>query len=301
MAEITIRRSGELVRGVFRILLQHPDGLRSKEILQALESAVPPTAFESTFYPKWPDTRRYENIVRFATVASVKAGWLVKDKGSWSLTDEGRAAYKAFSDPEAFQREATRLYKVWETDQPDETSEEVQEVLEEPARMAVTLEEAEERAWAEIEDHLGSMSPYDFQEVVAGLLQGMGYFIDWISPPGPDKGIDIVAHEDPLGVRGPRIKVQVKRWGQRVPVDGIRGFMAVLGDSDVGVFVCAGGFTREAESEARRQERRRIMLLDSKRLVELWIEHYVRVPEARRRLLPLRPVHFLAPPESLDS
>ena len=36
------------------------------------------------------------------------------------------------------------------------------------------------------------------------------------------------------------------------------------------------------------------MLLDLKRLFDLWTEHYDRVPEAQRRLLPLRAVYYLA-------
>ncbi len=35
------------------------------------------------------------------------------------------------------------------------------------------------------------------------------------------------------------------------------------------------------------------MLLDAKRLFDLWVEHYSKIPEAQRRLLPLRPVHYL--------
>ncbi|MEO5617209.1 MAG: restriction endonuclease [Candidatus Eisenbacteria bacterium] len=125
----------------------------------------------------------------------------------------------------------------------------------------------------------------------------MGYFVEWVSPPGPDRGIDIVAHADPLGVRGPRIKAQVKRRADKIAADGVRGFMALLGDSDVGLFVSTGGFTRDAEDEARRQEKRRIMLVDLKRLIKLWAEHYDRIEQKERRLLPLRPVYCLAPDE----
>jgi restriction system protein len=46
-------------------------------------------------------------------------------------------------------------------------------------------------------------------------------------------------------------------------------------------------------SEARHQEKRRIMLIDSKRLFDLWTEHYQQIPEEARRLLPIRPVHYL--------
>lgn len=292
MAEITRKRSGELVRGVFQILSRQGDPIPAKDVLTQLGQLVLPTEFEASTYPNRPNVRRYEKIVRFSTIGAVKAGWLIKNKGTWSLSDAGRAAFAKFKDPEAFYREAGRLYRVWKADQPvDELDEE-----EEGSReAATTLEEAEESAWAEIETFLEKLSPYDFQELVAGLLRGMGYFVEWVSPPGPDKGIDIVAHVDPLGVKGPRIKAQVKRRTDRVAADGVRGFMALLGDSDVGLFVCMGGFTRDAEDEARRQEKRRIMLVDLKRLFDLWTEHYDHIPEAQRRLLPLRPVYYLAP------
>jgi restriction system protein len=286
------------MRGVFQILLPQPDGLPFKNILEPLEKLLPPSAFEQSTYPNKPNVRRYEKIVRFATIGPTKAGWLVKNKGVWSLTDEGRTAFQGFRDPDAFMREAGRLYRVWKADQPPALADGSEaDESEEASEAVVTLEEAEEAAWSEIESFLLNMSPYDFQDLVAGLLRGMGYFVEWVSPPGPDKGIDIVAHGDPLGVKGPRIKAQVKRRADKVPVDGVRGFMALLGESDVGLFVNTGGFTREAEDEARRQEKRRMMLLDSKRLFDLWTEHYSRIPEEQRRLLPLRPVYYLAPRE----
>lgn len=137
------------------------------------------------------------------------------------------------------------------------------------------------------------MSPYDFQELVAGLLEGMGYYVAWISPPGPDKGMDIIAHQDPLGVEGPRIKVQVKRRADRISADEVRSFIAVLGESDVGLFVATGGFSRDSETEIRTRERSRITLIDLKRLFDLWVGHYERIPEEKRRLFPLRPVYYL--------
>jgi restriction system protein len=139
------------------------------------------------------------------------------------------------------------------------------------------------------------MPPYDFQELVAALLQGMNYHVEWISPPGRDGGVDIIAHGDPLGINGPQIKVQVKRREAKVTVDGLRAFMGLLSESDVGIFFSTGGFTKEAEEEARRQQLRRVRLVNSDQFLELWIRFYDHVPEVRRRLLPLRPVYYLAP------
>lgn len=288
MAQITRERGGQLLRGVFKILLDHPDGLPAKTVIERVEAIVPPTEFEQMRYPRNPNSRRYDKIVRFQTIAVVKAGWLVKDKGQWSLTDEGRKAYERFADPNDLAREAGRLYRKWAKDQPDEIDEDDQS-----EEATATLEEAEEAAWAEIQEHLSEMNPFDFQSLVAGLLRAMKYHVSWQAPPGPDGGTDIIAHTDPLGISGPRIRVQVKRRQDRLSVDGVRSFMAVLGDGDIGLFVSIGGFTKDAENEVRGQERRRIMLLDLKRLFDLWVEHYDKIPETAKRLLPLRRVYYL--------
>jgi len=297
VAEITAKRQGELVRGVFQILAPEHEGLPVRDILRRLVAVVPPTEFESSFYENRPNLRRYDKIVRFSTIAPVKAGWLVKTKGSWSITEEGRRAFESFKDPEKFTREAGRLYRRWKDGQPDRqqdgtVDEEEGELSERRTR---TLEEVVAAAWAEIQAYLEEMPPYDFQNLVAGLLRGMGYFVEWVSPPGPDRGIDIVAHADPLGVKGPRIKAQVKRRTDNTTVDDVRSFMSVLAGSDIGIYVSTGGFTRDAQEEVRRQEQRRIMLIDLERLFGLWEEHYERIPEAERRLLPLKRVSYLAP------
>lgn len=122
----------------------------------------------------------------------------------------------------------------------------------------------------------------------------MGCHVSWIAPAGKDGGIDILAASDPLGTRPPRIKVQVKRQAQTVNVDGLRSFMALLGDGDVGIFVSVGGFTRDAEAEARTQEKRKITLLNNEHLFDLWVDYYDKLKEEDRRRLPLQPIHFLA-------
>jgi restriction system protein len=293
MAEITRRRVGELQRGVFKILLAYPDGLPAKELLEKLALALPPTDFERSEYPNRPGVRRFEKIVRFSTIGPVKAGWLVKNKGRWILTEAGKEAYETIQDPEKFLREADRLYKQWADSRPEAINEGNQEIPD-----AVTaIEEAEESAWSEIENYMQKMPPYDFQNLVAALLRAMGYHVSWVAPPGPDKGIDILAHTDPLGTSVPRIKVQVKRRADKISAEGLRAFMAVLSDQDVGIFVSTGGFTSDAESEARTQERRKVTLVDLEKLFDLWILHYEKVVESDKRLLPLRPVYYLAPAE----
>jgi restriction system protein len=267
--------------------------MQAKDVLEQVEKSIQLTDFERSTYPNNPNVRRFEKIVRFATIGPVKAGWILKSKGRWTVTEQGLKAYKDFKDPEKFTSEVKRLYRQWAASRPEQVEDETEETA--AATVETTFEEAEESAWNSIEDRLRSMSPYDFQNLVAALLRSMGYHISWVAPPGRDGGIDIVAHTDPLGIRPPRIKVQVKRRLDKITVDGLRSFMAVLGDLDVGLFVSIGGFTKEAESEARTQEKRKITLLDLEQLFDLWVEHYEKVDDRDKQLLPLKPVYFLAP------
>lgn len=290
MAEITKKRTGQLMQGVFEILKAHADGLPASQVLANLEHRVPPTDFENSEYPNRPGVRRYGKIVRFSTIGPVKAGWLTKSKGTWSITPEGVTALDKFTDPAEFMQEASKLYKAWKLAQPEPVDDD------NDVTARGTLEEAEEAAWNEVFRYLQDMDPYDFQDLVAHLLRAMGYHVDWVSPPGPDRGLDVLAYTDPVGANGPRIKVQVKRRADKINVEGIRSFMAILGAQDVGIFMSSGGFTSEAEREVRSQENRRISLMGPEKLFDLWVEHYEKLSVEGRQLLPLRPVHFLALP-----
>ena len=89
MSEITRKRTGELQRKIFEVLLAHPEGLKSTVVLADVERELELTAFEKSDYPNRPGVRRFERIARFSTIAPVKADWLVKEKGKWRLTDPG--------------------------------------------------------------------------------------------------------------------------------------------------------------------------------------------------------------------
>lgn len=301
MANITYSRTGELLRNLFEILMEQPDGLKAGVALEALANKVVLTDYEKGSYES--GGMRVDKILRFATIDCSKAGWLLKQKGKWSITDEGKEAYIKYADPGTFYREAVKRYKEWKLSQPPQTvTKEVKpdnnqelQIEEESKEVSITFEQAEEQSWQEIEQFLKGMNPFEFQELVASLLRAMGYHIAWVSPPGKDGGIDILAFSDPLGTRPPRIKVQVKRYDSSITVDGLRSFMALLSDDDVGLFVTTSSFTKDARDEARKQEKRKITLIDLERLFDLWIEYYAKLEDAARRRFPLRPIYFLAP------
>lgn len=293
MPEVTRRRTGEHMRRLFAILLREPDGVAARDALSILESQSDLTEYESGNYDS--GGRRFEKIVRFATVDCVKAGWLLKQKGRWSVTVEGKDAFDRLGDPEEFYRTAVILFQQWKKRQLTEDSVSSEEEEQAVKVASVTLEEAEESSWTEVQAFVGAMNPYDFQDLVGALLRALGYYIVWTAPPGKDGGVDIVAAPDPLGTSSPRIKVQVKRQNASVNVDGLRSFLATLGSDDVGLFVSLGGFTKDAKDEARNQATRKVTLIDLERLFDLWVDNYEKLPDEDRRRLPLRPVHFLAP------
>lgn len=293
MAEITRRRQGEILQTLFRLLAEEPDGLQAKDAIARVEQHMELTEFERATFPKNPDIVRFPKMVRFATIGPVKAGWLLKERGIWTVTDDGKAALVSFPDPEALMREASRLYRAWKAEQPDEPTTEITDEAESTLLTATTLEEAEESARGDILSYMAKISPYRFQDLVARLLEGMGYHVVWIAPKGPDGGLDLVAQTDPLGVTGPRIKGQVKRRPEnKVTEDELRSFLSLIEQNDVGVFISLGGFTREAQRHAR-ESSRRVTLVDGEGLLDLWVEHYGNLDEDGQQLLPVKPVYFL--------
>lgn len=289
---ITRERTGQILQELFRTMQSRPEGIRAREAIEEVANRLQLTEHEEGEYEA--GGRRFDKILRFATVDAVKAGWMLKRQGTWILTQEGRDALERLSDPERFYREASRLYRQWrsarsvvEEDAPEESPQELQ--------AKVTFEEAEEQAWQEIASYLAAIDPYELQNLVEALLKAMGYHVTWNAEPGKDGGIDIIAWNDPLGTTPPRIKVQVKRRRDNISVEELRSFIALINEQDVGIFVTTGGFTRDAQELARGQERRKITLLDSQKLVELWIQYNEKLDKDKLELLPLKPIYFLAP------
>ena len=281
MADITLNRIGELLRSVFELLWNQPEGLPAREILALVPEVTRLTPYEQAYSPS-SSIPRYERIIRLATIPLVRAGWLIKNnKGRWYITEEGRQACRKFTNAQELYREALRAYE--------------ERRLSAPA-VVMTVEEAEEKAWEQIQKFIQETKSDEFHGLVADLLQGMGYYVTWIAPPGKDRGhIDILAHVDPIGAKSPRIIVQVKHKGQAITIEGLKTFLSILGANDFGLFVSTGGFTGEAREEARRESFSRVTILDLEGLFDLWIKHYTGLTTQARDRLPLKSVFFLSP------
>lgn len=240
MAQITNKRLGELIQALFRILEKYPDGMKAGDALAALAATVTLTEYEAGSYESG---RRFEKIVRFATVDTVRAGWLIKNDGIWTLIGEGAKALKLYKDPSEFHKKAAQIYQCWlkehkksKTGLDSPIAEESDREDESDKSVSVSYEEAKEQAQEKIDTFLHAMDAYDFQRLVAELLKAIGYH-----------------------------------------------------------FFCTGGFTKDAEAYARSQESKRIMLVDSAKLVQLWTDNIPRLSDQAWQRLPLTPIYFLTP------
>lgn len=282
MSEIAPQRIGEFLRIIFVRLWQERAGLPVGEILAYLPQATLLTDYESGVSPS-THTPRYEKAIRLATTPYVNTGWLVKSRGRWLLTEEGKRACKSFSSAQAFYQEAARISAEWH---------------ESRSVLALITEEAEEKAWEQIRGYLQEMRPYEFQLLVGDLLSAMGYHMAWSAPPQKERGfVNFVIYADSLGLSQPRIKVHVLHSGQPVLFEGLKAFMSVLGNGEAGIFISSGGFTGNVIEAAQSQKNFQITLVDLEAFLDMWVEYYDKLSHAARQRFPLKPIYFLAPPE----
>lgn len=131
---------------------------------------------------------------------------------------------------------------------------------------------------------------HPFAAFVAHLLEKMGYHTR-LSPPGPDSGIDIVAHKDELGFEPPIIKVQVKSNDRsNIGEPDVAALYGKAGQGEHALVVTLGGFTKEAKSLAR--NRTNLRLIDGSELVQLILAHYEELDSRYKSVLPLRRVYI---------
>jgi restriction system protein len=113
------------------------------------------------------------------------------------------------------------------------------------------LGDFEVRALEFIKDRVAKLDWAQMQELVAGLLRAMGYKTR-VSAQGADRGRDIFASRDGLGLEDPRIFVEVKHRKGTIGSQDIRSFIGGRRPGDRCLYVSSGGFTKDALYEAER-------------------------------------------------
>ncbi|HPE69787.1 MAG TPA: Mrr restriction system protein [Thermotogota bacterium] len=282
----SLKTAAKTVYAGLSILKESGGELSVKELMDQIPHRVPFSEWEMASYEK-TGQMRWKGIFHFYSIDCVKAGFLRKNHGIWYITPEGEQALEAGAVE--LLNQARKKYNQWEQSRSDPSEEPPPEKEQE-----ATLEQMEENALSGIRTFISGKNPYEFQDLVGALLRAMGYYTPFIAPKGKDGGVDILAYKDPLGTIPPRIKVQVKhKPDSAIAVDEIRRLMGLLNkNGDVGLFVTSGRFTSDAERESR-SSHVHVKLIDGDQLIDLWKDHYHKLPDEEKKLLPLEPVFFL--------
>lgn len=143
-----------------------------------------------------------------------------------------------------------------------------------------------------VEDQIAKLDPYEVQDLVAGLLRALGYRTR-VSRRGSDRGVDIFASSDGIGLSGPRIFVEVKHRSKSTDAPDIRSFLGGRRTGDRCLYVSTGGFSRDALYEAERSQIP-LTLLNMAELRELLTSNYEKLDLETRALVPLRRIFWPA-------
>ena len=150
---------------------------------------------------EWDPTFKYSNIRKVKWLGEVS-----RDKLSTSTKNTLGAISTIFKLSEDAAKEITQqLTGQSESEAESDVAEEGLDLIKEDTR---------NKAHEFIKDQILKLSWEDVQRLVAGILRGMGYKTR-ISPLGADRGKDIIASKDGLGLEDPIIIIEVKhRNGQ---------------------------------------------------------------------------------------
>lgn len=269
-------------------LLEAPDGqLKQAALMRAIESRVALDDWAVETYETTGNVR-WRSIFAFASVGLVKAKYVVKERGLWSITEDGRFAVEGVFDSERFLLEIDRRYREWKASQISslpllgpviEDAEEEDEAPELPDdRITKILRTAHEALAAELVDTIKKCDAEFFERLVVKLLLKMGYggsrqeAGEAVGRSG-DGGIDGIINEDRLGLDA--IYLQAKRWEGSVGEGPIRDFKGALDakGAQKGVFITTSSYTPAAKEAARTSRSYKIVLIDGARLAELMTEH----------------------------
>lgn len=275
------------------ILSKNGGSMPVRELMLEVEKAVVLSDWEKEVLENTGNIR-WQSIMHFSSVDYVKAGYLLKKKGHWTITPEGEEVIKLGA--EKMQDKAQQQYREWRTskERSSEPQATASEETEDPVKEAIIeLENLEEQANNGIRDYIRGKNPYEFQDMVAALLKAMGYYIQSVAPKGKDGGVDVVAYVDPMGAQTPRIKVQVKhRPDAVIGASDIRALLGILRSGDIALFVTSGTYSPDAKNTAA-NSREFIRLIDGDEFIEMWQNYYDKMSDDDKNMLPLKRISFL--------
>ena len=131
---------------------------------------------------------------------------------------------------------------------------------------------------------------HDLAKIVDAILRAKG-FTTYVSPPGPDKGVDILASAGTLGFGSPKICVQVKSTDapvDRTVLDQLGGVMKNF-NAEYGLLVSWSGFKSSVIHEIANQFFQ-IRLWSHIEIVDEFLQHYDQMDDKIKELIPLKKI-----------
>lgn len=146
-----------------------------------------------------------------------------------------------------------------------------------------------ENAKENLKDSINNLSPDDMEDLVKEILNAMGYIAERTKK-GADRGVDVFASKDGLGLEDPRIFAEVKHRKGQMNSQDIRTFTGGRNVNDKCLYISTGGFTKDARYEAERSNIP-LKLVDIDDLANLLSLHYDNFSAEGKSLLPLKKVY----------
>ena len=287
-------RKDEAVLCAMQLIQKNGGEMHIRDIKAAMENTFPKNDYERGRL-KSDGSLRWYNQLLFHSIRAYKSGFIQKNKGVWHLTPEGEQAMKL--SVKEFSDALHKGYNEW-LEKKKKAESYTASIEEEDAvvETEIDYEQASNQAEEGFRSYIAALNPYEFQDLVAALFRGMGYYTPFVAPKGKDGGIDIIAYHDALGLEFPRVKVQVKHYPTNpVSADVVRQLRGTLShEGESGVVVTSGSFTNDAKYEARNSHKA-ITLIDFSLFISLWVEHYSKLSDEDKKRLPIAPIYFVKP------
>ena len=138
---------------------------------------------------------------------------------------------------------------------------------------------------------------HGLSRLIEAILRAQGYTTH-LSPAGPDKGVDLLAAQGPLGFGRPRICVQVKSGDAPVDSPTLNQLIGSMQNvqADQGLLVSWSGFKSSVDKEIPTQFFR-VRLWDQNAIIAELLANYERLDEDLRAELPLKRIWTIAVPD----
>ena len=164
------------------------------------------------------------------------------------------------------------------------------------------IENKNELTKNKLKEILHTMDPFQFEYLVADLLQKIGYEDINVTKKSGDKGIDIVANLSIGGITSVKTVIQVKRYA---PLNKINGAVItqLRGSAEVGqrgLVITTSDFTKDGVDEAQAPNKMPVSLVNGEKRIQLLIKHGVGINREEIVVFSLDDSYFQNPSSEVE-